>query len=158
MYLFKLDLNYFSAQNNGSIEIPVTFIPEAKKNPEKQKTVKKKIIPDETAENKGLLTSNCKNVLLEKYLFYLREEIEKNKYTPPGSRYYGLVGNVGIACTITGSGTFKNIRITRFSGDDLLDKTALNSIHKTNGTYKRPAWTGKKPIHVLFTIKYQYGL
>lgn len=122
-----------------------------------QKQVGKQI-PLEIKTTDGYTTSQDRNELVQQYLFYLREEIEKNKYQPPESRYYRLIGNTRVAFEILPDGSFAHIRILRSSGDDLLDQTALNAIHSTDGTYKRPTWSGRQKLDVSFVLKYQYGL
>lgn len=107
----------------------------------------------------GASTANTRqNELVKKYLFFLREEIEKNKYQPPESRYYQLIGNTRVAFEILPDGSFVHVRTVRSSGDTLLDQTALEAIHATDGTYERPSWSGRQKLNVSFVLKYQYGL
>ncbi len=149
--------------NNGyqeSFVIPVSLDSRSSMQAEKQLEIQPvaKTIPFEPGSGDGYLKQRNQNELINKYLFYLREEIEHNKYQPPESRYYRLIGNVKVAIDILGNGSFSNIRISRSSGDALLDKTAFNAISHTNGTYKRPQWTGYKTLRAVFVLKYQYGL
>lgn len=158
-FFIVMDLDVSPAETGEYIEMPVHFT-SFQKTKIKKKPLKRiqKTVPLKTGNGKGIPASYKYDELIKKYLFCLREEIEKNKYAPSGSRYYGLIGNVAIACSITGAGRFRNVKIIRSSGDALLDRTALKSIEKTDGTYKRPSWTGRKSLRVIYTIKYQYGL
>ncbi len=153
------DFNFSTRAGGYAVYVPVRMVSEmqVKKN---EKPAKKQVknVPLETEKGTGSASSYSENELIKKYLFYLREEIEKNKYAFPGSRSYGLIGNVAISCVISPSGRFLNVRIARDSGDELLNRTAIEAIKITDGTYRRPPWAGREPLPVIFTIKYQYGL
>jgi len=160
VFFIRIDTDFFHDSGTNGIEIPVTLVPLAEKKP---KNISKKIkprkeIPSDVKQGKGLYTAGYKNTLIKKYLFFLREEIERHKYTPAESKFYGLIGNLKIAFDIGPGGRFSNIRIVRSSGDELLDKTAVRAVHYTDGKYKRPAWSGHKRLRIAFILKYQYGL
>ena len=158
-FFLAMDLDVSSAEAGGYIEIPVHFTSFQKSEIKKSAAKRiKKTVPLINTKGNGMPDSYHSNELIKKYLCCLREEIEKNKYAFPGSRYYGLIGNVAVSCHITASGRFRNMKIVRSSGDALLDRTALKAIEKTDGTYKRPSWTGRKSLRAIYTIKYQYGL
>ncbi len=158
--LVSIELDVIQKGGEKQISIPVTFIPKVEKkiSDPNNSPQKKRAIPSAVKSGKGILASDYKNSLISKYLFFLREEIEKNKYHPLESQYYGLIGNVKMAFDITGDGSFDNVRVVRSSGDDLLDKTALKAVYFTNGKYIRPVWSGHQRLSAAFVLKYQYGL
>ncbi len=159
LYLFKVN---FSVEKEGSewIEIPVTFIPDAKRIiPEKAIKQQKQItVPEEKSSAGGYYKSYDKNRIVNSYLELIRKEIDKRKFTPSEAAYYGLIGNVTIGFVITGNGSFTGITVLRSSGDKLLDKTALNAVAASSNAVKRPAVTGRGNLSVSATVKYQYGL
>ncbi|MFC1474492.1 TonB family protein [bacterium] len=54
--------------------------------------------------------------------------IEKNKKYPPAARRRGLQGGVGVGFTILSDGSHKNLRVTKTSGNSLLDDSAVKTI------------------------------
>jgi len=159
IYLYKVDFSP-DEPGSGKIEIPVTFIPDAKRNsPDKPAKEEKQItLPEDKPARKGYYKSYDKNRLLKKYLELVKDEIDKRKFSPPESVYYGLIGNVTIGFTITGNGSFSGMTVLRSSGDPLLDKTAINAVKDASNKVKRPAAAGRNNIRVNFTVKYQYSL
>lgn len=159
LYLFRIN---FSPFTNGSeeIEIAVTFIPDAKRAvPEKPLRRYKQItIPEEKPGEGGYYKTYDKNRILNSYLDMIKKEIDKRKFSPPESMYFGLIGNAAIGFTITGNGSFRGITVLRSSGDPLLDKTALNAVADSSGAVKRPLLSGRGELKVCVTVKYQYGL
>jgi TonB family protein len=159
LYLFKVN---FSIVKEGSewIEIPVTFIPDAKRTiPEKSIKQQKQIsVSEEKSSAGGYYNSYDKNRIVNSYLELIKKEIDKRKFTPAESAYYGLIGNVTIGFVITGNGNFTALTVLRSSGDKLLDKTALNAVAASSNSVKRPAATGRQELSVNVTVKYQYGL
>lgn len=159
LYLLKINFAYTEG-GRGEIEIPVTFIPDARRTiPEKHAVKEKQItIPDDKPAADGYYTAYNKSRLLNSYLDLLKKEIENRKFSPPESMYYGLIGNAVVVFTITGDGLFTGIGILRSSGNPLLDKTAVNAVEAASGRVKRPAASGKNNVRVNVTVKYQYGL
>lgn len=159
LYLFKIN---FPSLERGSagIEIPVTFIPDAKKAvPEKTLRKAKQItVPEEKHGTGGYYKTYDKNRILNSYFELIKKEIDKRKFSPPESVYYGLIGNVTIGLTITGNGSFTGITVLHSSGDPLLDKTAKNAVADSSNAVKRPASAGKEDLRISVTVKYQYGL
>jgi len=162
IHLCLLYLPHDSSQkeDHSAFAVPVSLVslPDKQRMTSPQLLHIPKPIPSDFQLGDKLLTSTYKNTLIAKYIHFLREEIEKNKYSPPESRYYQLIGNIKLAFDIKSKGQFNHIRIIRSSGDALLDQTALNAIVITNGKYQRPQWAGYQPISVVFVLKYQYGL
>jgi TonB family protein len=159
LYLLKINFN-FTEGGRGEIEIPVTFIPDARRTvPENPVSTEKQItLPDDKPAADGYYTAYNKSRMLNSYLDLLKKEIENRKFSPVESMYYGLIGNALVAFTITGDGLFRDIQIFRSSGNALLDETALNAVEAASGKVKRPAASGKSNIRVNVTVKYQYGL
>jgi len=159
LYLFKVN---FSVEKEGGewIEIPVTFIPDAKRSiPEKAIKQQKQItVPEEKSSAGGYYKSYDKNRIVNSYLELIKKEIDKRKFSPPESAYYGLIGNVTIGFVITGNGNFTALTVIRSSGDKLLDRTALNAVAASSNSVKRPTATGIQDLSVNVTVKYQYGL
>ena len=159
LFLITRQPELFKEGNSAGISIPVTLSPELVRHPRPEpRKAAPKSIPLNPEQGEGGFTRSSTSELVDKYLLYLREAVEKNKYQPPQSRYYRLIGNTTVAFDILADGTFQHIRTLRSSGDELLDRTALKAIAFTNGTYKRPTWSGRQVLHVSFILKYQYGL
>jgi len=146
---------------SGDIEIPVTFIPGAERDvpPEPEKNNDKQItLPEDRPAKKGYYSAAGKDRLMKLYLEMLAEEIDRRKFSPEESKYYGLIGNTTVGFIVNGDGSFRDLVILNPSGDELLDKTALNAVAETSGKVKRPVATGRSSIKVYITVKYQYGL
>lgn len=159
LYFFKMNLSVIE-EGSAGVEIPVTFIPDAKRTiPEKAIKQQKQItVPEEKSSAGGYYKSYDRNRIVNSYLELIKKEIDKRKFTPSESAYYGLIGNVTIGFVITGNGNFTGITVLRSSGDKLLDKTALNAVAASSNAVKRPAATGSGNLSVSATVKYQYGL
>jgi len=161
LHLYLLKINFsFGEGARGEIQIPVTFIPEAKKIPlvKPSKNEKQITLPDDKPSSGGYYSLNNKNKLMNSYLELIRKEISNKKFSPLESMSYGLLGNAIVGFTITGDGDFTGIKILRSSGDPLLDKTALNAVYAASGKVKRPAASGRENVMANVTVKYQYGL
>lgn len=161
IHLYLLKINFiFSGGGRGEIEIPVTFIPDARRTiPEKPASKEKQIIlPDDKPSADGFYTAFNKSRMLNSYLDLIKKEIENRKFSPVESMYYGLIGNAVVVFTITSDGIFTGIHIFRSSGNPLLDKTAVNAVEAASGKVKRPAASGRNNLRVNVTVKYQYGL
>lgn len=161
LYIFKT--GSFVLPGIGTrIEIPVTLVPESE--------IPRRTIPAmnekpvsmpasvDKLPGKGIYTKAYKDILMTKYLAFVRDEVEKRRFSPPDSRYYGLIGNVLVGFTIYGDGTFHEISVLGSSGDALLDTTAVNAVKNSSGLIKRPSWSGYHTLRVSMTIKYQYSL
>lgn len=149
------------SERSGDMEIPVTFISGAEREipVEREKNNEKQItLPEERPAGKGYYSAAGKDRLMKIYLEMIAEEISRRKFSPEESKYYGLIGNATVGFAVTGEGLFSDIEILDSSGDELLDKTALNAVAETSGRVKRPAATGRKSVRVYVTVKYQYGL
>lgn len=146
---------------SGQIEIPVTFIPGAERDitPDPKKTEEKQIaLPEDRPETKGYYSAAGRDRLMKRYLETIAEDIDKRKFSPAESEYYGLIGNATVGFVITPEGFFRDIAILSSSGDELLDRTALNAVADSSGKIKRPAATGKTNVRVYIIVKYQYSL
>jgi protein TonB len=95
---------------------------------------------------------------LRQYITWVREAIEQRKFQPDRQGLEGLIGNARYAFTITAEGAFTDIKLTRTSGDALLDRTALLGILAASGVVKRPKITGRSPLSVTVAVKYQHSL
>ena len=159
IYFFRIDFSIIK-EGGGEIEIPVTFIPDARKSTSEKpaKEEKQLILPEDKPAAGGYYKSYDKNRLLNSYLELIKNEIDKRKFSPPESMYYGLIGNVVIEFTITGKGNFNGIRVLRSSGDPLLDKTAVQAVADSSNKVKRPSAIGNNRVRVNVTVKYQHGL
>lgn len=147
--------------SSGDIEIPVTFIPGAERDisPDLKKVEEKQIsVPDDKPATKGYYSAAGKDRMIKLYLEMIAEDIDKRKFSPPESEYYGLIGNATVGFVITAEGLFRDISILSPSGDELLDRTALNAVADSSGKIKRPLATGKQGMRVYIIVKYQYGL
>jgi len=154
---FKRD---FFKDDEGGAYIPVTLKEAKETKRSKPSPPKKMIIPKlpEYGSSGGYSRRASLSSLIKRYIDIVIEEIEKNKFSPEQSRYYGLIGNVTVGLTIDPSGRFHNITILSPSGDKLLDATALRAVKNTDGKVKRPAWAGSSPLKISLVIKYQYRL
>ncbi|GGP42450.1 hypothetical protein GCM10009347_07680 [Shewanella algicola] len=92
------------------------------------------------------------------YLHQVREVIEVKKLAQKIVERLGLVGNVSIGLHISADGTFSHLKVLSSSGDDSLDRSALEAIKSASGLVKRPQATGIQNIETMVIIKYQYGL
>ncbi len=161
LYIIGIDIG-FSPENGTYIKIPVTMVPES--------DVPERTIPDvqekqvsmppsvDTVPGSGVYTKGYRDILIKKYLAFVQEEIQKRKFSPPDSMYYGLIGNVLVGFTVQGDGTFHSPVVLRSSGDTLLDTTAINAVKSSSGKIKRPAWSGSETLQVSMIIKYQFSL
>ena len=162
LYIINIDTG-FNPENGTYIEIPVTLIPESEVHERaRPATVQENQIsmpqPVKTVPGSGIRTKGYRDILIKKYLSFIRDEIQERKFAPPDSKYYGLIGNVLVGFTVYADGTFHNIIVLRSSGDSLLDATAIKAVKSCSGKIKRPAWTGNQELRVSMTIKYQYSL
>lgn len=159
LYFFRMNLSVIE-EGSAGVEIPVTFIPDAKRTiPEKTLNEQKQItVPEEKSSAGGYYKSYDRNRIVNSYLELIKKEIDKKKFSPSEAAYYGLIGNVTIGFVITGNGSFTALTVLRSSGDKLLDKTALNAVADASNSVKRPAATGRQDLRVNVTVKYQYGL
>jgi len=152
----------FSLERAACIEIPVTMIPDSEVHERTKPAVQEEQVSMptsmETHPGNGIYTKEYRNILIKKYLSFIRDEIQNRKFVPPDSRYYGLIGNVLVGFTVYGDGTYHDVIVLRSSGDCLLDATAVNAVKSTSGRIKRPDWSGRRDLHVSMTIKYQYDL
>ena len=159
LIFFRFDTDFFE-ERNAAVYIPVTLTPES--NIVKERTVeqKKMIVPELPGSQTGgaVIKKGSLSALVKRYIEIVSEEIEKRKFSPEESRYYGLIGNVTVGFTIGPRGRFHDIVILSSSGDRLLDTTALRAVQDTDGRIKRPAWAGNRPLKVSLVIKYQYRL
>ena len=149
------------SDKSGQIEIPVTFIPGAERDitPDLKKVEEKQIeVPEDRPQKKGYYSAAGKDRMMKRYLEMIAEDIDKRKFSPVESEYYGLIGNATVGFVITAEGLFRDISILSPSGDELLDRTALNAVADSSGKIKRPAATGKQGVRVYIVVKYQYGL
>ena len=89
---------------------------------------------------------------VKQYLSMVRKAIEEPKYPTPESRSYGLIGNITFGFDILGNGEFRSIRIMESSGDELLDRTAVEAIERGSGKIKRPQVTGHRTIKTSVVI------
>ncbi len=159
-YLFRFDNDFFSEEEAG-IYIPVTLTPESNIVKEKPSEHKELIVPElpgDIDKTGAVFRRGSLSRLTKRYIEIVAKEIEKRKFNPPDSRYYGLIGNVTVGFTIGPYGRFHNIIIISSSGDRLLDATALRAVKDTDGRIKRPAWAGSKTLKISLVIKYQYRL
>lgn len=148
-------------KNSGEIVIPVTFIPGAEREilSEPEGIEEKQIsLPEDRPEKKGYYSASGRERLLKLYLEMIAEEIDRRKFSPDESKYFGLIGNATVGFIVTGDGFFRDIVILNSSGDELLDRTALNAVAEVSGKVKRPAASGKNNVRVYIIVKYQYGL
>lgn len=159
LFFLKMDSDMFKTDEAG-IMIPVTLVPENVMK-EKAPESKKSQIEPQLAQKKGdgvFLRRGSISELTARYTSLVIDEIGKRKFSPDESRYYRLIGNVRVGFTIGPYGRFSNIRIVNSSGDELLDKTALNAVRETDGVVKRPVWSGRNILRIFAIIKYQYKL
>lgn len=161
VYFFKGKLNFFES-GNKEIRIPVTFIPGARKQAPAQAKHEHEqeqiVLPEDKPGKGGHYVFVSKDLLIKKYFEQITREIENKRFSPPESKHYGLIGNVTIGFTITPGGQFIDIAVLQSSGDDLLDRTAINAVTLASGRVKRPVHTGRNSLRVNVTVKYQYGL
>lgn len=163
MHLYILGTGTFFLPDGGTaIEIPVTLLPESEVPKRAVPAMREKPVSmPATADSmpgKGIYKKGYKDILVKQYLAFVRDEVEKRRFSPPDARYYGLIGNVLVGFTIYGDGTFHDIVVLRSSGDRLLDTTAVNAVKYSSGLIKRPAWSGRQALRVSMTVKYQYSL
>lgn len=95
---------------------------------------------------------------LRQYLAAVRKAIEQRKFPPGLQGQEGLIGNAAYAFTITAAGAFVDITPVRGSGDARLDSAALSAIRAASGAVERPKATGRAPLRLAVTVKYQHSL
>ena len=101
------------------------------------------IVLGRTREGMAQISLSRKMAPVKQYLSMVRKAIEEPKYPTPESHPYGLIGNITFGFDILGNGEFRSIRIMESSGDELLDRTAVEAIEKGSG--KNQAATGNWP-------------
>lgn len=85
----------------------------------------------------------------------VNEEIAKNKVYPLLAQRHGIEGAVKISFVIDTDGFFKEIRITRSSGEEILDKAALDCVEKSSGKIKKPDEIKKTKIKRNIVIRFE---
>jgi len=159
LLLLRVDAGVFT-EPSAAVYIPVTMTPASNLEQERADEPPEMVVPelpdqhsDGAAARRGSLSA-----LEDRYIEVVREEIERRKFTPAGSRYYGLIGSVTVGLVVGPRGRFHDVAIIHSSGDQLLDATALRAVAATNGHIKRPPWSGSRELTVRLVIKYQYRL
>ncbi len=156
--LLRWELDIFG-ERGAKVFIPVTLTPavEREKEPAVAREMLVPALPADMSE--GAVTRRGSLSALEnRYVEFVVAEIEKRKFSPPESRYYGLIGNVVLGFVIGPRGRFQDMRLVRSSGDKLLDATALRALAAVDGRVKRPPWAGSRELPVQIVLKYQYRL
>lgn len=69
-----------------------------------------------------------------------------------------LIGNASFAVTIAADGRFSDVLLLRGSGNDALDRDAAHAVAAASGSIPRPPILGGRPIRLVLTVKYQFGL
>jgi len=93
--------------------------------------------------------------LLSEYTRKVNEEIAKNKIYPSFAQRYNLEGVVKISFFIDTDGTFKEIKITKSSGQEILDEAAFESVKKSSGKIKKPTGISHLKIKRNIIIRYE---
>ena len=160
LLLLRVQADMFG-ETDTTVYIPVTLTPAAEIEREQAAEPQEMIVPElpDGADAEGaVVRRGSLSALEDRYLEIVAEEIEKRKFTPNESRYYGLIGNVTVGFVVGPRGRFHQIGVVRSSGDALLDATALRAVQATDGHIKRPPWAGSRELTVQLVIKYQYRL
>jgi len=93
--------------------------------------------------------------LLSEYTKKVNEEIAKNKIYPSFAQRYNLEGVVKISFFIDTDGTFKEITVTKSSGQKILDEAAVESVQKSSGKIKKPTEISHLKIKRNIIIRYE---
>ncbi len=157
--LLRCELDIFG-ERGAKVFIPVTLTPAVEWEKEPVAAAREMVVPALPADmSEGTVSRRGSLSALEnRYVEFVVAEIEKRKFSPPESRYYGLIGNVVLGFVIGPRGRFQNMRLVRSSGDKLLDATALRALAAVDGHVKRPPWAGSRELPVQVVVKYQYRL
>lgn len=160
LLLLRLEADAFG-EVDTTVYIPVTLTPAAEIERERAREFQEMIVPelpDGAATDGAVVRRGSLSALEDRFLEIVVEEIERRKFVPDESRYYGLIGNVTVGFVVGPHGRFHQIGVVRSSGDALLDATALRAVRATDGLIERPAWAGSRELTVQLVVKYQYRL
>ena len=117
--------------------------PAKKKEPEPEpKPVVKKKKVDEKA-------------ILAEYNKAVAEEIGKNKRYPAFAQRHNIEGVVRVTFIIEVDGTFSDIKITRSSGNRMLDDAAIQSVKSSSGKVKKPEEIARLRIQRSVVIRFE---
>ncbi|HPM46013.1 MAG TPA: TonB family protein [bacterium] len=93
--------------------------------------------------------------ILSEYTKKVNTEIARNKIYPSFAQRYNIEGVVKISFLIDTDGTFKEIKITKSSGQEILDEAAFESVKKSSGRIKKPVEIGHLKIKRNIIIRYE---
>jgi len=92
---------------------------------------------------------------LQRYTRTVRMKIESKKRYPLTARKAMLEGRVGIIITILKDGQLENVKIIESSGYEILDKSALESIHSSAPFPPLPKDMGRKRIQMSIYLNFK---
>lgn len=92
---------------------------------------------------------------LQRYIQTVRMKIESKKRYPLTARKAMLEGRVGIIVTILKDGQIENVKIIESSGYEILDKSALESIHSSAPFPSLPKDMGRKRIQMSIYLTFK---
>jgi len=92
---------------------------------------------------------------IEQYLRTVRKMIGQNSTYPASARSKGLEGEVIVGVTLNGNGTIQEARVSRTSGNHLLDTAALKAVERSAPFPPSPV---SPPVCLRFSIPIVYEL
>lgn len=125
-----------------------------------QQLVEQRTDSDDTDPG-GQHGENSRKQILTLYLKQVAEEINRCKFLSADmneDQMKRLIGNAQYEFSIDAAGKFYGIRMTRSSGNPLIDKASRAAIVLAGQRVKRPEETGTAPISLKLAVKFQYGL
>jgi periplasmic protein TonB len=74
-------------------------------------------------------THQANNFNKDNYIAYVKGQIAKHKFYPISAKRRGIEGRVGLKISIKPTGDILSLHIISSSGSDILDKSAIESVH-----------------------------
>ncbi len=95
--------------------------------------------------------------LTREYLQKIREELGLRKVYPLAAQRMGAAGAVSLSFVVHPDGTFTDVRVKRSSGNDLLDRAALQTVASLSGKIHRPKQIGAHSLKTSVVLRYELG-
>ncbi len=93
----------------------------------------------------------------QQYALMIRTQIERSKHYPAKARRLGIAGTTILKFMISGKGDLLTIKIVKSSGEQILDKAALEAIEKAAPFPEAPPPFNQKK-KIMFTIAINFRL
>lgn len=112
------------------------------------------------ASDTKAVSPRARKAIYARYVYQWRHQVEQlaNKYYLPKADWGKRKGAVTLEVKIARDGALHNARVTKSSGDKLIDQTALYIIHQAAPYAKFPPYMAQETAYVKFGYVYHFGL